>query len=231
MNMIISDKDKEKLAEDLLKHYLERGFGAMSKREIDVLMMHLIIKYADISDKSNYELSMMFKITETKMKNLKLEAQLHYQEDSDAYIKKEFLELLKVSKLKIDSPQNWIILSVENTYLKLAIEAKLKKNGNFADYSFNRELLKIEQSAFIELLEQFYDKDELEKFVKETKKIASKQDEINFKSLMKIFLENFSEQAGKEMAGASIELGKVFISGGVSSISALASNVIKIVTN
>lgn len=228
---VIASKNKEKLAEDLLKHYLERGFGAMSKREIDVLMMHLIIKYADISDKSNYELSMMFKITETKMKNLKLEAQLHYQEDSDAYVKKEFFELLKVSKLKIDSPQNWIILSVENTYLKLAIEAKLKQNGNFADYSFNRELLKIEQDAFIELLEQFYTDDDLEEFVSKTKTIASKKDEINFKSLMKIFLENFSEQAGKEMAGTSIEMGKVFLSGGTTGIYALANNVMKIFRN
>lgn len=225
--MLVNTINKLNFSEEFLDKYLERGFGMMSKREIDVLMMHLLYKYADLSEKSNYELSLTLKMTESKIKNLRLESQLHYQSESDNYIKELFFKILQTAKLKIDptssnTSTSWIMLSVENTYLKLALESKLKGIGSFADYSFNKEILKIEKDDFIDLLATFYTDAELKNFVDKTKKMISKKDEVDFKKLMNIFLESIVKETGKQ----TVDIGVNFLTGGASGILTLAHKMI-----
>jgi len=68
---------------NFLKEYMSRGFATLSKREIDVLMMHILMKYSDISDESNFELSLKLKLSESKIKNLKYEARLKYDNNDE----------------------------------------------------------------------------------------------------------------------------------------------------
>ena len=66
----------EDFANKFLKIYLQNGFGRMSKTELDIMVFHLLAS-TSFSSCSNYELSRILKISETKNKDL-IETALHY---------------------------------------------------------------------------------------------------------------------------------------------------------
>ncbi len=70
-NIKIPSLKKNIFLEKFIEEYLKRGFGSMSKRDIDVLLMHLLIEHTNLSDENNFNLSIKLKLTETKVKNLK----------------------------------------------------------------------------------------------------------------------------------------------------------------
>ncbi|MEH8244212.1 hypothetical protein [Aeromonas veronii] len=49
-------ENKDKFVDTFLEHYMERGFGSLSKSEIDILVMHLLMQHSDLKNKTNYEL-------------------------------------------------------------------------------------------------------------------------------------------------------------------------------
>ena len=46
-------ENSEKFVSDFLEEYLADGIGAKTKREIDILVMHLLMKYAGAGGLSN----------------------------------------------------------------------------------------------------------------------------------------------------------------------------------
>jgi hypothetical protein len=114
------------------------------------MMMHLILEHSDLEKISNHELSIKFKISESKIRTLRYEAKLKHIKDQEIYIKEEFFKVLAKAQLEVEKKK--IMFSVEDKYLKTGIQAKLKALGSFADSSFNTELVKISEDAFVELL-------------------------------------------------------------------------------
>jgi hypothetical protein len=51
----------EAFTEEFLKVYLANGLGSAPKREIDILVTNLLLKYGDLSKESNHNLSIYFK--------------------------------------------------------------------------------------------------------------------------------------------------------------------------
>ncbi len=205
--MSIAIKNHKNFVDKLLDRYLEHGFGTLTKKEIDILILHLLIEHSDLHETSNHELSILLKIPESRVKNLRYEAKLKHIKDQENYVKEKFLKLLQKAKFEVDKKR--IIFSVEDTYLKSAIQSKLKQFGSFADNSFNAELVKISEDSFIELLESFYTKKERQDFEKNAKKILKKDDAINFKSITKKFLEGVAESAG----GKVVDIGVGYFGG------------------
>ena len=80
---IKSIKDTKGFVKDFLGEYLSDGLGAKNKREIDILVMNLLMKYGDLAAKSNQELSILLQATESKVKSLRYEARLKYPPDAE----------------------------------------------------------------------------------------------------------------------------------------------------
>ena len=78
---IKSIKDTKGFVGDFLEEYLSDGLGAKTKGEIDILVVNLLMKYGDLSPKSNQELSILLQATESKIKRLRYEARLKYLRD------------------------------------------------------------------------------------------------------------------------------------------------------
>ena len=66
---------------EFLDDYLADGFGAKTKREIDILVMHLLLTYAGLGEKSNQDLSILLQALVTRIKFLRYEARLKYPPD------------------------------------------------------------------------------------------------------------------------------------------------------
>jgi len=227
ISIALREKEEKNFANNLLDEYLARGFGSLSKREIDVLMMNLLTKYTDVADMSNFDLSIKLKLTESKIKNLKYEANLKYREDTEEFIKNSFLTLLGKARLKKDKNKNiTIAIAIEDNFLRNAISAKVKGRGSYTDTSFNSEIVKIDIDDFVYLLDIFYDDKEKLKIKKSIENLLASNGDREFKKLFKSFLEEGVKGAGSEIGKQGVLLGIGYLTGGGVP---LVSNIISII--
>lgn len=86
---------------ELIKKYLERGFGSMNKNDFEVAIFNEWMIHEG-RGKSNYEISLALRIPETKVKRLKYEAELKYGDNQDEMLKKDLKNCCKmpISKQK-----------------------------------------------------------------------------------------------------------------------------------
>ena len=84
LDEIIGNDDKAILLE-LLDILIGGGIGAIPKREIEVGMFYTLVKYSLKKGikLSNYQLSCLLKISETKVKNLKLEMGIRFSSNDE----------------------------------------------------------------------------------------------------------------------------------------------------
>ncbi|WP_181001199.1 hypothetical protein [Campylobacter concisus] len=101
----IIDEASENFGKEFLEHYLSGSFGSMSKSETEILIFHLLSKHFEIS--SNYEISNLLKISETKVKNLTLNAHLRYPRQSGDEIVRETLVDIAKKFSAIYDEQKW----------------------------------------------------------------------------------------------------------------------------
>ncbi|HEY3313423.1 MAG TPA: hypothetical protein VGK00_17410 [Anaerolineales bacterium] len=149
----IQIQDPKKFVDDFLDEYLANGFGAKTKRELDILVMSLLMNYGDLAGKSNQDLSILLQAPEGKIKSLRYEARLKYPPEPD-YVKKEFLYVLSKAHFDIDNDK--VIFVLEDDYLRHAIQGELKHKGMFADTSFNTELVKIDKDSLKAVIGELY---------------------------------------------------------------------------
>lgn len=170
----VNIKYTKAFVDNFLEEYLADGLGAKSKREIDILVMNLMLTYGNLEDRSNQELSILFQATESRIKSLRYEAKLKYPPDAD-YVKREFLYIL--AKAQFDSDKGKIIFAVEDEFLRHAIQGRLKAEGRFADSSFNTEIVKIEQESLESVIEELYGKEYAREFHDGFEELNQSEDE------------------------------------------------------
>lgn len=152
MDAIAVKKPKE-FVSDFLGEYLADGMGAKNKREIDILVMSLLMNYAGLAEKSNQELSILLQAPISKIKSLRYEARLKYPPDPD-YVKREFLYTLTRSQFDLEKGR--ITFVIEDEFVRQAIQGRLKARGRFADTSFNTELVKVDRRSLESVIDELY---------------------------------------------------------------------------
>ncbi|MBE0681287.1 MAG: hypothetical protein IH589_05185 [Anaerolineales bacterium] len=160
-----------------MDEYLSDGLGAKNKREIDILIMNLLMKYGDLAAKSNQELSILLQATESKVKSLRYEARLKYPPDAD-YVKREFFYILSKAQYAIETGK--IVFAIEDSYIRHALQGQLKAKGMFADTSFNTELIKIDTKFLEAVLGELYNKGIAKDFHDGFKAMESQMNEKGF---------------------------------------------------
>ena len=73
----LSTKQYERFGRVFLENYLSHGYATLPKREIDILVFHLISESKDIKNKDNYTIANKLRLTETRVKSLRLAAPLN----------------------------------------------------------------------------------------------------------------------------------------------------------
>lgn len=219
----ISITDSKTFVTNFLKKYLENGLGTMSKREMDILVTNLLMEfgYSDelvtktnkngmLTFLGNNELSILLQLTESRIKSLRYEARLKYPPDED-YIRREFLNSLYSSRYVYaasseDPFSGKISFVMEDVYLRQAIYGKLKKDGMFADTSFNNEIVKINPSYLIEVIEKLFDKKTAEAFrdgLEFSYQDGDKNDPNIMQEVVKRFVLGMAKTAGTAVGGAA----------------------------
>ena len=172
----IINKADQSFSKEFLEHYLSGSFGSMSKSETEILIFHLLSKHFEIS--SNYEISNLLKISETKVKNLTLNAHLRYPRQSgDEIVRETLVDIAKKISAIYDEQNGEVKIHIQSSVQKREMINAINNLGSFADYGLNNEILKIRINILFSLFEKFLDK---EKF-KATVQAYLKDKELNEK--------------------------------------------------
>ncbi len=170
--------------ESVLKRYCnERGFGSLNKNDFEVAIFGLLLQMQPYKGKSNYELSLLLRIPEAKIKRLRYESALQNIDPNLDY-KGEVYKLLEKVQIRADNKK--IMFQVEDVMVKSYISSVLKRNGRMLDSSFNPELLVLYLDDFQYLATEVYPEKEIKKVLREAKKLSkeSAQKEIGWKDIM-----------------------------------------------
>ena len=173
----IIDEASENFGKEFLEHYLSGSFGSMSKSETEILIFHLLSKHFEIS--SNYEISNLLKISETKVKNLTLNAHLRYPRQSgDEIVREALVDIAKKFSAIYDEQNGEVKIHIQSSVKKREMINAINKLGSFADYGLNNEILKIRINTLFSLFEKFLDKEKFKDTVQtylKDKKLNEKQ--------------------------------------------------------
>ena len=185
---------------EFIDTYLERGFGSMNKNDFEVAIFNYLITERDeYKKKSNYEISILLRIPETKVKRLRYEAALKNKDLSEEKLKNGVVELLEKVKIREDGKK--IIFQVEDVLLKTYISSLLKKHGRTCDGSFSPEIVAINVDDYQYLLEEIYPEEEFERLKKQLR--ASKL----YKTMGKLLegvAQGFMGEAGANLCNLTI---------------------------
>lgn len=173
----IINEASENFGKEFLEHYLSGSFGSMSKSETEILIFHLL--FSDFKGLSNYEISNLLKISETKVKSLTLNAHLRYSKQSgDEIVRETLADIAKKFSTIYDEQNGEVKIHIQSSVQKREMINAINNLGSFADYGLNNEILKIRINTLFSLFEKFLDKEKFKETVQtylEDKKLNEKQ--------------------------------------------------------
>jgi hypothetical protein len=198
------DSNKSCAFDFIIEEYFKLGFGTLNKSEIDLLFFSALLKYGDIVDTSDYSLSKLLQITQSRVRNLKVKNGLKYSPLDKQKVEEIFLEKAKAARVEKDGKRISIPVYDPNIYLEL--ENLIERENGYVEAQLNPKIFTIRIDQFVGLLisiQSESDKkkvEELQKeYLEEIKEVAQKEDKFkdkidtssitSFKDIQKLILE------------------------------------------
>jgi hypothetical protein len=196
----------EKFKTGFLACYLSGGMGALSKRDIDALVMHLLDEQGlddgvPLKNLSNQQVSVKLRIPATRIKALRYEAMLKYVSDNESLAKWRFLEVL--AKAKFDAEKDKIGFIIEDTFTRNWLQGILKGEGLVFDSSFNTEIVKVDSEGFFAVLKVLYDGKSVATLKARLDGIKADKENMTFAEIKKEFLKGAASALGGATASAA----------------------------
>ena len=143
----IEPKDAQVALVKIYQKYLNPAFGALPKKEIEILMFQVLQELKIFSDNpSQYSMLSSLRMSRPKARNLLYESKLRQEPDLEA----ELLEILKKPILLKDDDK--VCLEIDNPLLVDHLKHILRKEKHITDGSFSPDLVKLTPDAYKSLL-------------------------------------------------------------------------------
>ena len=183
-------KEPKEFANAFLERFLERGFGTMSKKEIELLVLELLEKHEHFSELSNHAAALQLGFSEMRLRSLRYElAQQSYGHDRD-YFARKLLPCL--SKLQFAAEKEnggaTLTFAIEDKFVRLSLSAKLKEQGNFTDTSFNSELVRVDADKLCKALKSIYEQKDCAAILDKIENLLKDLNKIKFEELWRRFV-------------------------------------------
>ena len=124
----------------------------MNKNDYEVALFHMLLNN-DLAEKSDYAISLKLHIPESKVKRLRYEESLIYQNNKTNEVYLEELGLMLVSR-KYRVQNGRILFAISDKSLRLFLNDFLMMEGRFADSSFNSNIVSLSADDLLYLLEK-----------------------------------------------------------------------------
>lgn len=230
----LTGAEAEAFGRAFLKEYMSPSLGAMSKREVDLLIFRLLATtgsfQGDFSAGNVQAISRRLCIPVSKVKLLYYETQLRTVIPGDiAWLRENVFRALNGSRLKItEGNKVQIEISITNPLVREELIAALEGKGAIVDSSFRREILRLYYDNYVDLLDLLATKEERKEIVRRMAEVLKSQPDAptslpTGKDLYGTFLNALVGQAGRKTADLSFGL----LTGGLSELPELMSGLFR----
>ncbi len=158
--------------DEIAGHFFKKNFGNFSKTDMEILMFKFYLSKKKVqggenwNEYSDYRLSKELGITQQRVRNLKVKAQLIYPEEYDW--KNIFAK--QVENARWDSSANKVIISIPDPNLYSDIENFFEEHGAYIEKELNSKLMKLRIDNFLNLMLEIEPEEERKSVVKQLKK-------------------------------------------------------------
>lgn len=153
-----TDHEKAAAFDQIAEQYYMCNFGSMSKADFDVLMFSIYLdgildkSEADMNSYSDYKLSKLLGITQSRISSLKVKKELKYPYAGFDW-KQSFLRLSENAryengKIKINIPDKNLYIEIKNF---------IEFNGGFVETQLSPSLLQISPEYYLDLMYEMVD--------------------------------------------------------------------------
>ncbi len=213
--------DFDKFGKQFLSHYFTRGFGNLSKKEIELQLFTQLCEAGIFTGGGTNRLqqaSVFLRIPITRVRGLTYEMQLRSGVvNNKDWFRTKLLNAIATTQYRQSDEK--IAFGVEDPMLRAEIEGRLKLEGRFPDYGMSREILHIGIDDFSFLLEIILEPEEREAILKAVPNSKTKADQTTlFNEAMRTFIVAAANGAGDELGRGGIKIVFSFLTGGISSI-------------
>lgn len=224
---ILEGLDKEKFTEEFLKAYLQDGFTAMTKREIDLLILRLLVDHKDGWSWENppnaFEMAQALKAKRTRLRSMMDELSFRMLADE----KRAKARLKSLIEKQCEDEGNAVTgagsvrLQIEDGFLREFAKSLVQEDFGIVDTSFDRSIITLSGAKFLSLVAHLFDaeqKAELEKQLEASKEKLAGDDK---KSIWRKFLDGVATGAGEKIGETAVRYGLAALSGGVTEVAEL----------
>jgi len=218
MEIQMGDDQWARFGKSFYEAYRRGGFARMTKREIDILVFHLIEENASLSESSETELAQQLGSTPSRIRGLRNDARFLYWDDTRRTNEVRRVVFGAIANELFQDLGDHIGIQVSDPFVRQIVVDVLERNHTMHDTSFNRAILKIDRKGFAVLMYALLSEEQKEVLDKDRtmKKLLKKQNlhELiiaGFKGEAGSFGKEMKSQAIKDAAKWMLEVGKVAV--------------------
>lgn len=203
-----------KFASQFIESYLQHGLGVMSKKETEILVMHLLDECGCFKGhrNANHDLSLLLRISESRIASLRYEGKLRYPpKDPEEYARGELLNIIWMAAPSAEG--NNIQIIIEDKYVRQHLTALAKRRNSVIDTSFNREIIDIHWEKLAAVMEEAYGAEIGKRFRQSFKKTIEEEHKLSFAEAKEEFFKGLASGTGSSIPAIVKTLAKTLLAG------------------
>ena len=230
---ILDGLDKDAFANEFLNAYLADGFTTMTKREIDLLILKLIVKHRDGWSWDNpptaFEMAQNLRAKRSRLRSMMDE--LSFRDLADVNEAAKRLRRVIEDRIREDGEKIFdddkVRIQIEDGFLREYAKDLVQKDYGIVDSSFNSAIIVLSGDKFLALVFEILPKAAREKIEEELDKHRKDLNGAANQKLFRIFIEQAVKGAGSEVGKQAVTLGFTALAGGLEKLPALVQWFIK----
>ncbi len=177
---MLTDQEANVLGQALGALVQERGLGAISKKDYELLVFHHLAISSGLGKAGNYELANKLKVPESRIKALRLEASLRHAPANHKAVLGSIVQRIIDELNRPEFAGDIVSITLENPIDRREFEQALQPARHMVEYGLNREILKIAPMALFEVILANVEQPEkrFKEIVQSCIKVKKRQNEI-----------------------------------------------------
>ena len=158
---MLKPKEAEALGQSLAQLVADRGIGAISKKDYELLVFHHLAISDSLKSFGNYHLANALRVTEQKVKSLRLESSIRHNQANHKAALGRIVDRIIKELQRPEFSSGEVSITLEDPVERREFEHAIKNARFNVEYGINREILKIAPLALFEVILSNVEKPEL----------------------------------------------------------------------
>lgn len=149
---MLNDSEALALGKALSLLVEQRGLGALGKKDYELLVFHHVSSSIAMRSDWNYALANKLKVTESRIKTLRLESSIRHQPANHKAVLGLIVQRVVDALSKPEFADGLVAITLENPVERREFEYAVKLARHSVEYGINREILRISALALFEII-------------------------------------------------------------------------------